>query len=552
MGVCLERTPELLVSLLAVLKAGGAYVPLDPRYPQARLELMLEDSGARVVIGEEAAQERLGSWRGEWVRLDRERESLAAESAGAPWSGVTAGNLAYLIYTSGSTGRPKGVAIEHASAWALAAWAREAFPAETFDGVLASTSVCFDLSVFEIFVPLAWGGRLVLAADALELPGLVDCAVRLVNTVPSAMTELVRLGALPGSVRVVSLAGEPLKRTLADALYALGVEQVYNLYGPSEDTTYSTGSRVLPDEAKPPAIGRPLPGTRSYVADPDLRPVPLGTSGELLLGGAGLARGYLGRPELTAERFIPDPWSGEPGARLYRTGDRVRYRVDGELEFLGRLDHQVKVRGFRIELGEIESALLGRPGVRDAVVLAREDTPGDRRLVAYVVGEAEGPELRRALGERLPEYMVPSSLVFLEALPLTPNGKVDRKALPAPERGGRDSGHVEPRTPVEKELAAIWSVVLGIENIGLHDNFFELGGHSLLATQVMARVRESFGVAGIPLRSLFQKPTLGELALAVTQAGAELQNEDEMRRMIEELQDLSGDDLAELLQESDS
>jgi non-ribosomal peptide synthetase component F len=391
----------------------------------------------------------------------------------------------------------------------------------------------------------------VLAADALELPRLADSGVRLINTVPSAMAELVRLGALPSSVRVVSLAGEPLKRTLADALYARGVEQVYNLYGPSEDTTYSTGSRVAPGEAKSPAIGRPLPGTQGYVVDPELGPLPLGASGELLLGGAGLTRGYLGRPELTAERFIPDPWSGDPGGRLYRTGDRVRYRTDGELEFLGRLDHQVKVRGFRIELGEIETALLDRPRVRDAVVIAREDTPGDRRLVAYVVGEARGPELRLALGERLPEYMVPSVFVLLEALPQTPNGKVDRKALPRPEGGGREAGYVEPRTPVEKELAAIWSAVLGVENVGLNDNFFELGGHSLLATQVMARIRESFGVTEIPLRSLFQKPTLGELALAVTQAEAELQDEDEMRRMIGELQSLSGDDLAELLQESE-
>jgi amino acid adenylation domain-containing protein len=551
-GICLERTPELLIALLAVLKAGGAYVPLDPRYPQARLELMLEDSGARVVIGEELALEHLPAWSGERVLVDRERESLAAESAEAPASGVTARNLAYLIYTSGSTGRPKGVAIEHASAWALAAWAREAFPPETFDAVLASTSVCFDLSVFEIFVPLAWGGRLVLAADALELPRLAGAGVRLVNTVPSAMTELVRLGAVPSSVRVVSLAGEPLKRTLADALYALGIEHVYNLYGPSEDTTYSTGARIPAGDSKAPAIGRPLPGTQAYVVDGELKPVPLGASGELLLGGAGLARGYLGRPELTAERFIPDPWSAIAGGRLYRTGDRARYRPEGELDFLGRLDHQVKVRGFRIELGEIETALLGRPGVRDAVVVAREDVPGDRRLVAYVVGEVPVPELRRALGERLPEYMVPSTFVFLEALPQTPNGKVDRKALPKPEGHGRESGHVEPRTPVEKELAAIWCAVLGAEKVGLNDNFFELGGHSLLATQVMARVRESFGVAEIPLRSLFQKPTLGELALAVTQAEAEEQNEDEMRRMIEELRNLSGDDLAELLQESES
>ncbi len=494
-AVCMERTPELLSALLGVLKAGGAYVPLDPAYPAERLRYMTEDSRAAMVLTREEMAKLAGP-----------------ESDPEPWA--QPGNLAYVIYTSGSTGRPKGVAIEHRSASALAHWSREVFTAGELAGVLASTSVCFDLSVFELFVPLAWGGAVLLAEDVLELPRLPAAGeVRLVNTVPSAMMELARQGAIPLSVRTVNLAGEPLPRPLVDRLYEQGVGRVVNLYGPSEDTTYSTLAVPARGDSRPPAIGRPISGTRAYLLDRSLNPVPVGVPGELLLGGAGLARGYLGRPELTAEKLVPDPFTGEPGGRLYRTGDLVRYRPDGEIDFLGRIDHQVKVRGFRIELGEIEAALLRHPQVRDAAALVREDRPGDRRIVAFVAGDQpQLAELRGFLGSQLPAYMVPSAVIPLAVLPLTANGKVDRRALARlrPKGLAAPDEHVPPSTPLEHAQAAIWAEILGCGTIGIHDNFFGLGGHSLLATQLVARYRDDFQVE-IPLRTLFEAPTIAAL-----------------------------------------
>ncbi|HEV2734116.1 MAG TPA: AMP-binding protein, partial [Longimicrobiaceae bacterium] len=428
---------------------------------------------------------------------------------------------AYLIYTSGSTGRPKGVQIEHRSAVALLRWAAGVFADDLLSGVLAGTSLSFDLSVFELFLPLSRGGAVVLADDALALASLpARTQVTLLDTVPSAAAALVRARAIPASVRVVCLAGEALKRGLADELYALPhVEAVYNLYGPSEDTTYSTWALVPRAGERDPAIGRAVAGTRAYVLDRRMEPLPVGVPGELHLGGAGLARGYLGRSDATAERFVPDPFGGVDGARLYRTGDRARWLASGELEFLGRLDHQLKVRGFRIEPGEVEGALLAHPAVRECVVVAREDAPGDARLVAYVgVGEAavapDAAELRRHLRGGLPEHMVPAHFVALPALPKTPNGKVDRGALPAPEAGGAVAEHVAPRGETEQAVAAIWGELLGAGEVGARDNFFDRGGHSLLATQVVARIRDRLGVE-LPLRAVFEAPTVAELAARV-------------------------------------
>ena len=519
-AIFLPRRAELVVALLATHAAGGFYVPLDPAYPAERVAFMLADSNAAVVLTTAELAGRLPEHAARVVRLDALEDLHAPAAAGPVEMATTAGpdNLAYLIYTSGSTGRPKGVAIEHRSAVALLVWAAAVFPPEDLAGVLASTSVTFDLSVFELFLPLATGGAVFLADNALELPGLAAAdEVRLINTVPSAIGALVRAGGLPPGVRTVNLAGEPLKRALADQIHALpGVEAVYNLYGPSEDTTYSAFVRVPRGEAAEPTIGVPIAGTRAHVLDRFLRLLPAGVPGELCLGGEGLARGYLGRPEITAERFAPDPFFGS-GERLYRTGDLARWRPDGELEFLGRLDHQVKIRGFRIELGEIEAALLAplvsQGKIREAVVLAREDVPGEPRLVAYVAPELPARfdrELRERLGKRLPDYMLPAAFVVLPALPLTPNGKVDRKALPAPEWAA-EVGWVGPRTPSEELLAGIWSEVLGIPGIGVHDDFFALGGHSLLATRVVSRVREVLGVE-LPLRRLFEVPTVAELA----------------------------------------
>ncbi len=354
--------------------------------------------------------------------------------------------------------------------------------------------------------------------------------VTLVNTVPSAMARLIEAGALPRSVATVNLAGEPLRRSLVAAVHAAGVRRVVNLYGPSEDTTYSTIAECPPGEEREPTIGRAVAGGRAYVVDRRLLPVPRGVPGELLLGGAGLARGYLGRPALTAGRFVPDPFGpagrgGREGGRLYRTGDRVRFLPDGRLEFLGRLDHQVKVRGFRIEPGEVERALRAHPSVADAVVVARGEG-ADRMLVGYLVpdpGAGSGPapmaEIRAFLGARLPDYMVPSVFVSLDALPLTPNGKVDRGALPEPGSGRPDlrAEYVAPETEVENVLATLWSEILGVERIGIHDSFFELGGHSLKATEVLLRVRELFGVE-VPVHELFERPTISGLEMAIADA----------------------------------
>jgi amino acid adenylation domain-containing protein len=538
-GISAHRSPAMVVALLAVLEAGGAYVPLDPAYPEARLAFMLDDATVQVVVGHGELLAKLPVGERSTLLLD---EVLAEASEAAPEAAPDAAathplptahpdHLAYVIYTSGSTGRPKGVAIEHRAAVALLAWARQVFDAEDLAGVLASTSINFDLSIFEIFLPLVTGGTVILARDALELRA-DSTGVRLLNTVPSAAAELLRQGALPPSVRTVNLAGEPLPESLAEALHGTGsVRRVFNLYGPSEDTTYSTHARVEAGSGKP-RIGFPVAGTAAYILDRRGRPVGLGIAGELALGGAGVARGYLGRPARTAASFLPDPWSDRPGARLYRTGDQVSRRRDGHLDFLGRRDHQVKVRGFRIELGEIEAALLDREEVLEAVAMVRRDSLEDPRLVAYLVAASSNANgaarrdldvgaLRRALGERLPAYMIPSHFLILDALPRTPNGKLDRRALPVPgvETGGDADGATDgdgtrPRDPVEEILAGLWAEVLGRESVGVHTDFFALGGHSLLATQVVSRVREAFAVE-LPVRALFETPTVAALAATV-------------------------------------
>ncbi|HSS52630.1 MAG TPA: amino acid adenylation domain-containing protein, partial [Thermoanaerobaculia bacterium] len=379
-GVCAERTPALVVGLLAILKAGGAYLPLDPTYPRERLTGMLEDSGAAVLLAPRslaAIATGLPAGRATLVWLDDAEPGAQPGPEDDRNGAIRPENLAYLIYTSGSTGRPKAVGIEHRNAVALVHWAREVFTPGELAGVLFSTSISFDLSIFELFVPLSWGGRAIVAANALSLLSLApEIDVRLINTVPSVLGELLRAGPLPESVRTVALAGEVLPRVLAEEVHALGtVGRLLNLYGPSEDTTYSTFAGVAP-EPGPPSIGRPIAGGRAYLLGPGMEPVPLGVAGELYLGGAGLARGYLGRPELTAERFVPDPFAGEAGARLYRTGDRARSLPDGNLVFLGRLDSQVKVRGFRIELGEVEGALLEHPAVEAVATAVWRDAAG--------------------------------------------------------------------------------------------------------------------------------------------------------------------------------
>ncbi|MHC8338371.1 amino acid adenylation domain-containing protein [Pseudomonas sp. HLT2-19-2] len=520
-GVAMQRSENLLVALLAVLKAGGVYVPLDPDYPAERVTYMLEDSRALVLLTEQVVAATLPVTADTQVLL-MEEMAWADYPVNAPVTRVTPDNLAYVIYTSGSTGKPKGVAIAHRNVLALIDWSTSVYSREDIQGVLASTSVCFDLSVWELFVTLANGGSVIIARNALELPQLpARDQVRLINTVPSAINALQRDGQIPPSVRIINLAGEPLKQSLVDALYQQPtVEHVYDLYGPSEDTTYSTWTRR---EAGGRAnIGHPLKHTASYLLDADLQPVPQGVSAELYLTGAGITRGYLARPGMTAEKYVPNPFSSN-GERLYRTGDLTRYQADGTLQYVGRIDHQVKVRGFRIELGEIEARLLQQDAVRELAVLAQDGVNG-QQLVAYIVptdlallGDIDAQAtlretLKAALRQHLPDYMVPAFLLFLEHLPLTPNGKLDRKALPAIDGSEQQREHVAPRTAMEKSLAAIWQDVLAIDNVGLEDNFFELGGDSIVSMQVVSRARQ----AGIVLspKDLFQHQTLRSLAQA--------------------------------------
>ncbi len=516
-AVFLDRGPELVTALLAVLRTGAAYVPLDPRYPHARLTAILADSGASVVLTAHAMRTNLPSTEATVLLADATADDgvVAQPADGTP--GPTSGDAAYVLFTSGSTGRPKGVAIAHRSAVNLVRWALEEFRREDLSGVLAATSVSFDLSVFELFVPLACGGTVILAENALSL---LDHPARdlvtLVNTVPSAVEELLDNDGLPGTVRVVNLAGEALAPELVARIRAAGTadREIYNLYGPSETTTYSTFVRLVEGEGV--SVGGPVANTRVFVLDGGLAPVPVGVCGELFIGGAGVAWGYWGRSSLTAERFVPDVFGGG-GGRLYRTGDVVRWRSDGCLEFVGRADHQVKVRGFRIELGEVEAVVRGHAGVRAGVV-SMVGSGGGARLVAYVVpGGAGGGEdfvasVRQWCRGRLPEYMVPSGWVVLSALPLTPNGKVDRGALP--DAGGASAVVADFVAPVSKtqcRVAVLWQELLGLERVGLRDNFFDLGGHSLLAVRTVARLRAERGIE-IPLGMLFAHPLLGDFA----------------------------------------
>ncbi|WP_330207838.1 non-ribosomal peptide synthase/polyketide synthase [Pseudomonas sp. AM14(2022)] len=524
-GVAMPRSEQLLIALLAVLKAGGAYVPLDPDYPADRVAYMLEDSRARVLLTEQAVALTL-SVPGDTQVLLMDQVSLSGYSTVAPQTAVQPDNLAYVIYTSGSTGKPKGVAIAHRNVMALIDWSAKVYSRDDIQGVLASTSVCFDLSVWELFVTLANGGSLIIARNALELAQLpARDQVRLINTVPSAIAALQRAGQIPPSVRIINLAGEPLKQALVEALYQQStVEHVYDLYGPSEDTTYSTWTRrSAGGQAR---IGRALDHSASHLLDADLHAVPQGVSAELYVSGAGITRGYLGRAAMTAERFVPNPFVGN-GERMYRTGDLIREREAGELEYMGRIDHQVKIRGLRIELGEIEARLLAHAAVREAVVVASE-VSSSQQLIAYLVPSdpaiidanaeqqaALQKTLGNWLGATLPDYMVPSHRLWLAQLPLTPNGKIDRKRLPALELSAAQL-HVEPVNATEQALVEIWKEVLGLEQVSTHDSFFALGGDSIISIQVVSRARQQ-GLELSP-KDLFQQPTIQQLALCVQAA----------------------------------
>jgi amino acid adenylation domain-containing protein len=569
-GLCIDRSPEAIVGILAVLKAGGAYLPLDPGFPPDRLAYLIEDAGVTLVIAQEKHLERLPGEAAPILCMDRDMLVITQESHRNPDVAVFRDNPAYVIYTSGSTGMPKGVPVSHGAIGDHCRDMASYYEYTAADRVLQFASLNFDASIEQIVCPLLAGAQLVLRDDELwapdEFPGKVlEYGLTVINLPPAYWHQVAEAWAKSTEqvgahkLRLTIIGGDVLQaetlRLWSEA--GLGHVRLLNAYGPTESTitaltfevpsTFLTNGRVtrIP-------IGRPLRRRRAYVLDGNDRILPAGVPGELCIGGKLLARGYLGRPGLTAERFVPDPHTDEPGQRMYRTGDVVRYLPDGVVEFFRRADDQVKVRGFRVEPGEIESVLGEHPAVRQIVVLNRQDVPGDNRLVAYVVPREEDPpaasELRSFAKEKLPAFMVPSSFVMLESLPMTPGGKVDRQALPAPttERVDLENSYVAPRTSVEQELADMWAQVLGVESVGVHDNFFDLGGHSLLATQLVSRVRNAFHVE-VPLKDLFDAPTIADIALIIAQDLAGGEDGEEVAKMLSELESLSDDEIQELL-----
>jgi amino acid adenylation domain-containing protein len=528
-GVCVNRTHEMIVALLAVWKAGGAYVPLDPSYPNERIAFMMEDAKLALLLTEEALLTEIPTAECPVLCLDRDSVAIAGESNNAPAQLAGSRNLAYVIYTSGSTGKPKGVLLEHRSVVNFLTSMQKEPGLTSSDAILSVTTLSFDIAGLEMYLPLIVGARVILLTRAVASDGMLlartisESAATVMQATPATWRLLLDAGWNDARGLKIFSGGEALPRRLADGLLATGAE-LWNLYGPTETTIWSTTYRVGP-EGDPAPIGRPIANTLLYVLDENLHPVPVNVPGELYIGGDGLARGYLNRPELTAERFVRNPFVMDAKARMYRTGDQVRYRVDGTVEYLGRLDNQVKVRGFRIELGEIESVLATHDRIQDVVVIAREDVPGDQRLVAYVIAKGgdsfTGAPLRAWLMDLLPQYMVPSAFVVLDAFPLTPNGKVDRRALPAPWDTIQETSQsfISPRAGVESAIAEIWRSILHVERVGVEDNFFDLGGHSLLVVQMQSRLRERFNCE-LSLMELFRRPTVGAIAEYLSEKGA--------------------------------
>ena len=547
-GICVERSLEMIVGILGILKAGGAYVPLDPEYPQERLNFMLEDSQVKVLVTQAKLVESIPQHQAQLICLDTDWEKIAQNITSNPESGVKPDNLTYIIYTSGSTGKPKGVLVNHANVVRLFAATDSWYHFNSNDVWTLFHSYAFDFSVWEMWGALLYGGRLVIVPYLVtrspesfyEL--LCQEKVTILNQTPTAFRQLIQAEeSVKGdispllrevgkdsvtetdlSLRLVIFGGESLEiNSLQPWFDRHGdqLPQLVNMYGITETTVHVTYRPLSMADVNSTAsvIGRPLPDLQVYLLDQYLQPVPVGVPGEMYVGGAGVAKGYLNRPELTTERFISSPF--EHSNKLYKTGDLARYWPNGELEYLGRIDNQVKIRGFRIELGEIEALLASHPQIWETVVLVWDDTAGDKRLVAYIVPQPEITiiidEIRQFLKAKLPDYMVPNAFVILEALPLTANGKIDRRALPPPNLDISDK-YVAPSTPIEEILVNIWSEVLKVEKVGINDNFFELGGHSLLATQLVAQIRDRLKIE-LPLRQLFNTATLAELAQGIEQ-----------------------------------
>ncbi len=521
-AVALDRTPDLIVSLFAILKAGGAYIPMTPEYPADRISYIIKEADCNFIITQSDQKDKITSLHTEKIILNEEKPNILRQRETNPGIEDDEYRLAYIIYTSGSTGKPKGVAVMHHSVISFFQWAKDLYSKEEISGVLGSTSVTFDPSVFENFFTLTHGGRLVQVNNAIELAYLPSTAkVTMFSSVPSAAAELLRMPeGFPSSIQVIILGGELLTTELVNELYEkTPAKKVYDLYGPTEDTYTSTWTLRLKNDK--PTIGRPLPNTQAYILDKNLQPVPIGVAGELHLGGDGLAKGYYNRPDLTAERFIPNPFSIDEGARLYKTGDLCRYKPDGRIEFLGRLDFQVKVRGFRIELQEIENVLRSHPLVNDLLVTVFKDEKGDQQLVAYLTLKNKSEniidELRNHLKQNVPDYMIPQVFMILDQMPLNANGKIDRKVLPPPviaaDTSKDDMSFVQ-LSITEEKLKDIWKTILNHDRFGINDNFFTIGGHSLLGVRMFIELEKQLGVK-LPLQTLFKSPTIKELAAVI-------------------------------------
>ncbi|NEP91431.1 MAG: non-ribosomal peptide synthetase [Okeania sp. SIO2C2] len=532
-GICVERSLDTVIGLLGILKAGGAYVPLDPSYPQERLQFMLSDTQVSVLLTQQKLIERVPDYQGHLVCLDTDWQKIAVESQTNPVCEIEPENLAYITYTSGSTGKPKGVMMPHRAVCQSWRWLQETFPYQRSDRVLHKASLSFDVSSrWELFWPLMAGACVIVAKpdgekDSAYIVRLIAQAqitiAYFVSSMLSIFLEEPKLKTCQ-DLRRVFVGGEAFPFALKQCCWErLANSEIIEIYGSSETVVVSY--KHCQPEPEPHNFSRTHPITKLpiYILDPQMQPVAITETGELYVGGEYLVRGYLNRPELTAEKFIQNPFDYSKSSYLYKTGDLARYLPDGKIELLGRGDHQVKIRGFRIELGEIEGVLTQHPVVRQAAVIAREDIPGDKRLVAYIVTTlaeesrtAIVPELRRLIQAKLPEYMMPSAFVVLDELPLTPNGKIDRRSLPAlnPERPILEQEFIPPGNSLEIKLAKIWSQVLDIHPIGVQDNFFELGGNSLQAIRLLFQVRQAFGI-DLPLRTLLEAPDLANMALAI-------------------------------------
>ena len=543
-GICLNRSVEMVVATLGILKAGGAYLPLDPKYPRERLSFLLEDSHVSMLITREYLAENFSNHDLEVMCLDGQG-STAEHSVDNLENTALVENLAYVIYTSGSTGLPKGVEITHGNLLNLVRWHQSAFEVTPNDRASVLASVGFDAAVWETWPYLAAGASLHLPDDVTRLlpERLRDWLVRneiTISFLPTVLAErIMGLEWPPGSALRILLTGAETLRQFPSTRLPF---KLVNNYGPTECTVVASSGLVAPEIRSDalPTIGRPITNTQVHTLDEKLQPLPAGAIGELYIGGESVARGYLNRSDLTAEKFIPDHFSNKPSARLYKTGDLARYLPNGEIVYVGRIDDQIKMRGYRIEPNEIVAVLDRHPSVKASVLVAREDANSDKRLVAYVVLNSESQpsagELRRFVGHELPEYMVPAVFVILDALPLTEHGKIDRNALPSPDSNNtlRDQSFAAPRTPIEQQLAAILCCLLTLDRVSIHDNFFFLGGHSLLGTQLIAQIRGAFGVE-VALRTLFDTPTIADLSSEIERlifAKIEAMDEEEVQRLL--------------------